>query len=152
MFIFYALFYLSDSLNNKHVFFTLSCLLFIRKPQYIFLNDVKKNTASLLLSGITHSLWTLNRSRTCWFWWTLIENKSPFCVSAPFACRGFWRHPLPLPHNDGMSQIFTVKSSISKSCSPLTLHPHKVGVLLLQTEQACVTRQKSAFGLLSLFI
>lgn len=27
MFIFYALFYLSDSLNNKHVSFTLSCLL-----------------------------------------------------------------------------------------------------------------------------
>lgn len=27
MFIFYALFYLSDSLNNKHVSFTLLCLL-----------------------------------------------------------------------------------------------------------------------------
>lgn len=32
MFIFYALFYLSDSLNNKHVSFTLSCLL----PRLLF--------------------------------------------------------------------------------------------------------------------
>lgn len=28
MFIFYALFYLSDSLNNKHVLFTHTCLVF----------------------------------------------------------------------------------------------------------------------------
>lgn len=53
MFIFYALFYLSDSLNNKHVLFTHTCLVFkTTLTEHILQTFIFKKKMFLVLSPV----------------------------------------------------------------------------------------------------